>query len=90
MTTADAAVEKVTASRKAKQLAPFIVGKWNSTCDVFTALPQQPDANITDIATMVQWVKDTYGKQPGTYEFVRQHPHALTLAEQTTMKAILG
>jgi len=76
--------------RKVKALAPFVVGNWSSNRDVFTALPKQPEADITDLAGIVAWTKANYGEEAGTYEFVRMQPGKLTIAVQTTMKAVLG
>ena len=75
-------------SRQPKSLAPFVVGRWEG--NNFVASAKQPDKPVTDLAGIVDWAKRTFGEEPGVYEFARRQPGKLTLAAQTTMKAILG
>jgi len=75
--------------RVKKDLAPFIVGNWKQAgaVQVFTPLANQPATPVTDIAGMVKWVKENYGKTAGTYEFVRKHNGKLQIAVQQELTA---
>ena len=64
---------------KAKQ--PLVVGRWSKD-GVFEALPEQPDAELTDMASMIMWVKTNFKDIPGTYEFIRKVPGAFIATEQ--------
>jgi len=65
---------------KAKQ--PLVVGRWSDDGDTFKALPEQPDAEITDMGSMILWVKANFKDTPGTYEFIRKVPGAFIATEQ--------
>lgn len=71
--------------RKPKAEAPYVVGQWHQEENgkfFFMPLDTQPEKPITEIAELVAWMNKTYGKQPGTYEFIRKHPHKMVIAEQ--------
>ena len=87
--------EEIVKTRKAKALAPFVVGNWvlNEEAEhvklVFEAYSKQPETPITDLTQMVTWVRANYGDVAGTFEFIRRCPNKLQIAVQTTMKAVL-
>jgi hypothetical protein len=76
--------------RKAKALAPFVVGNWETDEGGFVAFvpeQKQPEEPVTDLAGIIAWTKATFGNDPGEYEFVRKQPGKLTIASQTVTKA---
>lgn len=64
-----------------------MVGNWLDNGS-FRPTPKQPDTGSVQEA--VARVRKEYGEEPGLFEFVRRVPGKLTLAVQTTMKAVLG
>lgn len=78
----------VTKTRRPKKTNKFIVGKWKMIDGAKAFVPSdvQPDAAVTDINQMVAWTKVNLGSEPGTYEFVREVPGALQIAQQLNLK----
>jgi hypothetical protein len=82
------AAANVKKERKAKALAPYVVGVWQDDGS-FKPMLHQPAKPITGLVEMVAWVCEKYEGIAGKFEFVRREPRRLVLAQQVTMKGIL-
>jgi hypothetical protein len=75
-------------ARKAKELVPYVVGRWTEDGKFIPCL-QQPPEPITQFDEIVRWTLETFGKSPDSYSFVRRDPRTLKIAEQRTIKGTL-
>ena len=79
-----------TKTRRQRQPQYLVVGKWDESGETFERSARQPTEPITDLSAMIAWAKATLAEEPGSYEFIRVIPGALTVAHQTELKLTWG
>lgn len=65
-----------------KQKQILVVGNWSNATGAFEPLEIQPPEPLTKVTDVVQWVKETLGREPGAYEFVRKVPGRVEIEHQ--------